>query len=126
MWGETPVRVTARRKQDGMTELYADIDVLFAPSLWPESFGLVTREALAAGCWVVASDRGAIGDPVEEGVNGHIVSVDDLTGLIDVIRRIDADPARYLVPPPSGRAMRTCRDQAEDLAAVYREVVRSS
>ncbi len=124
-WGDTPVRITARRKQEAMAGLYAEIDVLFAPSLWPESFGLVTREALAAGCWVVASDRGAVGDPVEEGLNGHIVSVDDLTGLIDIVRRIDADPARYLVPPPAGRSQRTCRDQAEDLAAIYRELVRA-
>lgn len=121
LWGSTPVRIIARSKQEEMAALYAEIDVLFAPSLWPESFGLVTREALAAGCWVVASNRGAVGEPIQEGLNGHVVSVDDLKDLVETIRRIDDDPARYLCAPPSSFPMRTSKDQARDLVAIYRE-----
>lgn len=58
VWGDTPVRLVGRKPQDEIVKLYAELDVLLAPSLWPESFGLVTREAQAAGLWVVASDRG--------------------------------------------------------------------
>ena len=121
VWGDTTVRLMARRHQREMARLYDEIDVLFAPSLWPESYGLVTREALAAGCWVVASDRGAVGEPVVDGVNGHIVSVDSVDGLVDVLRRIDADPGRYKRSPPSQPRPRRSIDQARDLAVIYRE-----
>ena len=121
--GETTLLLIGRRRQDQMADLYRDIDVLFAPSLWPESFGLVTREATANGCWVVASDRGAVGAAVQDGINGHIVSVDDLRGLIGVIEAIDADPAKYLASPPSVPPLRTSQDQARDLAALYREAI---
>ncbi len=121
--GTTTVRFIGRHRQDEMADLYRDIDVLFAPSLWPESFGLVTREAAASGCWVVASDRGAVGAAVQDGVNGHIVSVDNLRGLIAVIEAIDADPAKYLRSPPPTPLMRTSQDQARELAALYREAI---
>ena len=122
-FGATMVRFIGRRRQDEMADLYRDIDVLFAPSLWPESFGLVTREAVASGCWVVASDRGAVGAAVQDGVNGHIVSVDNLRGLIAVIEAIDADPAKYLRSPPPTAPMRTSQDQARELAALYRDAI---
>ncbi len=64
VWGTTPVRIIGRVAQERICDLYADLDVLLAPSLWPESFGLVTREARTAGLWVVASDRGAIGEEI--------------------------------------------------------------
>ena len=79
-----------------MAELYGMIDVLPAPS---ESFGLVPREALACGCWVVASDRGAVGEPVVEGVNGHIVDVADIGGLTSILRQIYGNPENYRQPP---------------------------
>lgn len=61
-WGKVPVRFIGRVNQDKIVDLYRQIDVLFAPSTWPESFGLVTREAAACGCWIVASNLGGIGE----------------------------------------------------------------
>ena len=123
VWDAVEVRFIARRPQADVLSLYDDIDVLFAPSLWPESFGLVTREAMAAGCWVVASDRGAIGEPVENGVNGFVVGVDDLSGLVAVLRMIDANPTCYTTPPPNVQTPRRSADQAHDLAALYRDLL---
>jgi glycosyltransferase involved in cell wall biosynthesis len=45
--------------QAKVANLYASLDVLLSQSIWPESFGLVAREAQAQGLWVVASSRGA-------------------------------------------------------------------
>ena len=67
VWGETPVRFVGKTRQEEMHLFYGDQDVLLAPSIWPEPFGLVSREAIAAGLRVVASDRGAIGEEVEPG-----------------------------------------------------------
>src|SRR5262249_24739505 len=77
VWNDVTVDFFPKIPEDCVVDLYASIDVLLAPSIWPESFGLLTREALHFGCWVVASDRGSIGACVTEGVNGHIIDVSD-------------------------------------------------
>ena len=123
MWGSVAVEVQARWPQADVATLYAQIDVLLAPSLWPESFGLVTREAIAAGCYVVASDRGSVGDCVEDGRSGFIVDVSSPDGLVAALARIDADPARFLRPPPPSPAMRGAREQARDLVALYETIL---
>lgn len=87
-WGQTPVRYIAKVEQARVAELYAQMDVLIAPSIWPESYGLITREALQAGLWVIASDRGSIGDCIVEGVNGNRVDVSDCRGLRGALGRL--------------------------------------
>lgn len=118
LWGSVPVRFRAKTDQAEMANLYAEIDVLVAPSLWPESFGLVTREALRAGCWVIASDRGAIGDNITPD-NGFIVDVGSADGLRDVLLKLDAAPDRYRQPPPCPPRLRHSREQADELASLY-------
>jgi glycosyltransferase involved in cell wall biosynthesis len=123
-WGSTPVRFVGKTKQERMHELYAEFDVLLAPSIWPESFGLVSREALNAGLWVVASDRGAMGDCVTPGTNGWVIDVSTPEGLISALVDINSNPAKYQQPPPpSGLPHRTAEDQGRDLLAIYRSVL---
>ncbi|MBW3560140.1 MAG: glycosyltransferase, partial [Proteobacteria bacterium] len=123
LWGGTPVRIIGKLPQQRVHELYAETDVLLAPSIWPESFGLVAREALQAGCWVVASDRGAMGEDIIPGVNGLVIDVSTVEGLLDALRAIDAQPATYLTSPAVRPQLRTAADQARDVAALYRRVL---
>jgi glycosyltransferase involved in cell wall biosynthesis len=122
VWGNTRVVLCGATPQDQIAELYASFDVLLAPSIWPESFGLVAREARAQGLWVVASDRGAVGEGVKPDENGFIVDVSDGKGLTAIFRQLDADIARYLVPPRSQGPMRTAADQGREIAALYRKI----
>jgi glycosyltransferase involved in cell wall biosynthesis len=121
-WGATPVRVVGKTLSENMHEYYARFDVLLAPSVWPEAYGLVTREALAAGLWVVASDRGGISEDVTPGVNGWIIDVSTPQGLIDAISEIDRDPEKYLSSPVPTH-LRTSQDQADDIINIYRKVL---
>ena len=89
-WGQTPVRVIPSVPMTAMAEFYAAQDVLLAPSTWPESYGLVSREALSAGLWVVASDIGAMADPIRHGENGHRVPAGDATALAAVLEQLAA------------------------------------
>jgi glycosyltransferase involved in cell wall biosynthesis len=123
VWNTTPVLRIPRQPQDQVGALYGRFDVLLAPSIWPESFGLVTREALALGLWVVASDRGAIGSAIIEGRNGHVVPVDDHRALAEVLRRIDADPSRYTAAPEVRTSLRRAADQGEELLALYQDIL---
>lgn len=94
-WGQTEVSIVGRQDQDKMIALYQSIDVLFAPSTWPESFGLVTREAAACGCWVVASSIGGIAEDVVEGKNGFRVVPSSLEALQKAILEISKHPLKY-------------------------------
>jgi glycosyltransferase involved in cell wall biosynthesis len=93
-WGKVPVTFIGRVNQQGVVNLYQKIDVLFAPSLWPESYGLVTREAAASGCWVVASTLGGIGEDVIEGKTGFKVTP-TLKSLSEVINKLDANNTQF-------------------------------
>ena len=95
IWGATPVRLIGPLAQADMPEFYARQHVLLAPSLWPESFGLVTREALISGLWVVASDRGAIAEDVTPGINGFVVDVSSPEALTLALAQIDSRPDVY-------------------------------
>jgi len=123
IWGTTPVTFLPKVAQSKVTGLYRDIDILLAPSIWPESYGLVTREAMACGVWVIASDQGAIGADVVEGVNGHRVAVDSYAGLAQALWQVDRAPARYLGPPGAAPAPRPVRDQVAALHALYSRIL---
>ncbi len=125
IWGTTPVEIVGPVPQSEVPRLYAGLDVLLVPSLWPESFGLVAREAGALGLWVVASDRGAMGEDVEDGVDGFVVDVTTPKGLREALTRIDGDPARFRSPPPRTRPIRTAAEQGADLLALYETLLSS-
>jgi glycosyltransferase involved in cell wall biosynthesis len=87
-WGNTPVQVLPAVAMGAMAGFYAEQDLLIAPSIWPESFGLVTREALSAGLWVVASACGALAEPIQPGQNGHVVPPGDADALAAVLEQL--------------------------------------
>src|SRR5579875_3768159 len=69
-------------------------DVLCAPSLRGESFGMVLTEAFAAGTPVVASDIAGYRDVVRDGVDGILVPPADPQGLAETLRDLWEEPER--------------------------------
>ncbi len=69
-------------------------DVLCAPSLGGESFGMVLTEAFAAGTPVVASDIAGYRDVVRDGVDGVLVPRGDATALAETLRDLWLAPER--------------------------------
>ena len=121
-WGTTPVLMRGTVPQDRVLEIYEGLDVLIAPSIWPESFGLVSREALALGLWVVVSNLGALGEDVVEGENGFVIDVSSAEDLTRVLKRIDGDPDRFMQPPAIRFQPRSATEQTDDFVAIYREI----
>ena len=75
------------------TELEAG-DVLCAPSLGGESFGMVLTEAFAAGTPVIASDIAGYRDVVRDGVDGVLVPRGDAQTLAEALRDLYEEPVR--------------------------------
>jgi phosphatidyl-myo-inositol alpha-mannosyltransferase len=69
-------------------------DVLAAPSLGGESFGMILTESFAAGTPVVASDIAGYRDVVRDGVDGLLVPRGDATALAETLRDLALAPER--------------------------------
>jgi phosphatidylinositol alpha-mannosyltransferase len=69
-------------------------DLLCAPSLGGESFGMVLTEAFAAGTPVVASDIAGYRDVVSDGRDGVLIPRGDATQLAETLRDLALDPER--------------------------------
>ena len=119
-WGETDVQFVAPVPMDQMNTFYMNQDVLIAPSIWPESYGLVTREALSAGLWVVASDIGALADPIRDGVNGNRVPAGDAGALARVLEQLSDE---HPCPQPLIRFQHNSRALHQQLDENYRGII---
>jgi phosphatidyl-myo-inositol alpha-mannosyltransferase len=90
------VGVTAlgRVDDDARHAALVGADVLAAPSLGGESFGMVLTEAFAAGRPVVASDIAGYRDVVTDGSDGLLVPRGDATRLAETLRDLALDRER--------------------------------
>jgi len=70
-----------------------EADVLCAPSLGGESFGMVLTEAFAQGTPVVASDIAGYRDVVRHGIDGLLVPRGNATALASTLRDVALDRA---------------------------------
>jgi len=105
---------------DEMPARIATIDVLAAPALWHEAFGLTVREALAAARPVLVSRIGGLQDAVEDGVQGRVLPPGDRAAWAAAIRELAEDRAllQRFVRAARGRA-RGFAAMAEDLLQIY-------
>jgi glycosyltransferase involved in cell wall biosynthesis len=101
---ETAVRP---RLRPGRTEFLGEVgaakrDRLFAGAFatlmlgdWPEPFGLVAIESMAAGTPVIARRRGALPEIVEDGIDGFLVDDTlDAVAVVEVAQCLDRDLVR--------------------------------
>ncbi len=72
-------------------ELYQNAKAFIFPIQWEEPFGFVVTEAMSCGTPVIAFNRGAMSEIIEDGVTGYIVPPEKGTGgLVEAIRKINA------------------------------------
>lgn len=71
-----------------------EADVLCAPSLSGESFGMVLTEAFAAGTPVIASRIAGYSDVVTDGLDGVLVPPADAQRLAEELQRAHLEPER--------------------------------
>ncbi|MFA4927630.1 MAG: lysylphosphatidylglycerol synthase domain-containing protein [Patulibacter sp.] len=88
------VRILGRVDDDTKHRELAACDVLCAPSLGGESFGMVLTEAFAQGVPVVASDIVGYRDVVTSGRDGVLVPPGDALALAHSLRELALRPER--------------------------------
>lgn len=102
---------------DELPQRFAAIDVLVAPALWHEAFGLTVREALAAGRPVLVSRVGGLQDAVVDGEQGFVLPPGDAEALAAAILRLARDR------PLLHRMAAGARAQARSFAAMAAQLV---
>jgi phosphatidylinositol alpha-mannosyltransferase len=88
------IKVLGKVDEEVKRRVLAEADVLCAPSLGGESFGMVLTEAFAAGTPVVASDIAGYRDVVRDGVDGVLVPRGDGQALAEALRDLYHEPDR--------------------------------
>jgi phosphatidylinositol alpha-mannosyltransferase len=96
MLDDRGVRVLGKVDDVRKHEELARADVLCAPSLRGESFGMVLTEAFASGTPVVAADIAGYRDVVRDGVDGVLVPRADPQALAEALRDLWEEPGRRL------------------------------
>ncbi len=113
------VRVHGPQPRARVPEALASLDVLVAPSVWPETSPLVIREAFLTGVPVVASNIGGIPELVQHERNGLLFEPGDVNGLSRALRRLSDEPG-LLDRLKAGAAETPVRSIADDIAAARR------
>jgi phosphatidyl-myo-inositol alpha-mannosyltransferase len=90
------VRALGKVDDDVKRAELAQADVLCAPSLGGESFGMVLTEAFASGTPVVASDIPGYRDVVKDRVDGLLVPPGDAQAIAEALRDLYEEPVRLV------------------------------
>jgi phosphatidylinositol alpha-mannosyltransferase len=120
------VEIAGRVDEDEKHRLLGAADLLVAPALGGESFGMVLTEAFAAGTPAVASDIAGYRDVARDGIDSVLVPPADAAALGEALRELALDPARRL---QMGAAARERAERfswshvAEEVSEAYEDAV---
>jgi len=101
------------------SEFLSGAIALIVPIDWPEPFGLVMIEAMACGAPVIAFNRGAAPELVEDGVTGFVVE-DEISavGAVHQLARLSRETIRKRFEERF-----TARRMAREYLKIYRELL---
>jgi len=91
MLDDRHVRALGKVSEERKRAELARADVLCAPSLHGESFGMVLTEAFAAATPVLASDIPGYRDVVRDGIDGQLLPAGDALALAEALRQLALD-----------------------------------
>jgi glycosyltransferase involved in cell wall biosynthesis len=108
-----------------LSSMLHDIDCVVAPSQWPETFLLVTREAMARGVPVIVSRLGALPDAVCEGQNGFSFTHDRPEELAALLDRVTTDTGLLPALRKNARETRilSVAEHTEIVRGIYRRAM---
>jgi len=120
-----PVRFMGRFDRTAAPGVYAQMDVLAVPSLWPENSPLVIHEAFQAGLPVVGSRLGGTADLVVHGTSGLLYEAFSAADLAAALRRLIEEPGLRDRLAAGAPAVKSIDQDACDWEERYRRLVPS-
>jgi glycosyltransferase involved in cell wall biosynthesis len=120
--GDPRIRILPPITSTDREAFFSNIDVLMVPSQLLETGPLVVLEAFAAGTPVIGSRLGGIQELVSDGLNGLLVSHDDVGAWTSTIIRFASNPILAGQLSEGIGQVRTMSDVAIEMAVLYREL----
>jgi glycosyltransferase involved in cell wall biosynthesis len=118
-----PVTFTGRFERADAARIYATLDVLVVPSLWPENSPLVIHEAFMAGVPVLGARVGGIPDLVTDNVSGLLFDPERPATLSAALARLLDEPALLDRLAAAAPPVRSIERDAEEWDARYCSLV---
>ena len=120
---EGRVRLFGPYARVDLPRVLARLDAVAVPSRWEETYGLVAREARAAGLELLVADRGGLPAAAAGGA-GRVLPADDAGAWAAALAELGRGR-----PAGAGRAtgsdgLRTLGEMADELEALYLELAR--
>ncbi len=106
-----------------LAEVLRDTDVLVIPATWYENSPLILLQALATHTPVIVSDVPGLTEFVTDGLNGLIVTRDDVASLAAALRRIAVSEELLDTLTQNAQWPRTVSDMVEDVINIYRDAI---
>ena len=118
------VTVSGPRPHTQIPDALASIDVLVAPSIWPENSPFVIQEALLSGIPVIGSRIGGIPELIADGSNGLLFEARDADGLHRALTRLLDEPGLLDALSAGARdtTLRTLEDDVHAAHGLYEEM----
>jgi glycosyltransferase involved in cell wall biosynthesis len=120
-----PVEFLGGFEKSRAPEVYAGIDLLVVPSIWPENSPLVIHEAFMAGVPVVGSRTGGIPELVTDGTNGILFESGSAPDLARVLRRFIDRPALATELAAGVPPIKTMAADADEWDSIYQQLTRA-
>ncbi|HEY6357143.1 MAG TPA: glycosyltransferase family 4 protein [Vicinamibacterales bacterium] len=118
-----PVRFEGAFAPAQVPEVFAELDVLVVPSLWPENAPLVIQEAFQAGVPVVGARMGGIPEFIREGVTGRLFDPRASGQLTRILGDLIEHPAQLSAMAAARPPVKSIEDDACEWEDRYREVI---
>lgn len=109
-------------KQD-LLNIFNSIDVVVIPSIWPETFGMVVEEAMAARVPVICSRIGGLQEHFFDGVQGRMFPAGDVKALAAIIRELTNSPLLLAAWQRNIREPRLCEAFVIGTDNLYRQIL---
>ena len=120
------VYMAGQQKWDEMGAVFKKSDIFLFPSILPEPFGRVSREAMAYGIPVIVSNNGGNSEGIIDGENGFLVDSNDIEKYIEKINiLLDDDGLRKNIGEAGRRSLGKYEPKliAENVKKLYEETL---
>jgi GT2 family glycosyltransferase/glycosyltransferase involved in cell wall biosynthesis len=118
------VTVSGPRPHAQIPAALASMDVMVAPSIWPENLPFVIQEALLSGIPVIGSRIGGIPELINDGRNGLLFEPRDVDGLHRALVRLLDEPGlrQTLTAGAGATSFRSLDDDVQASHALYEQL----
>jgi glycosyltransferase involved in cell wall biosynthesis len=91
--GDERIRFCGSYRQEDVSRVFRELDVLVIPSLWYETYSFTLHEALASKVPVIASNTGVLANKITDAVTGLTFPLGDEAALGRKLKQVVEEPS---------------------------------